>query len=255
VAEDAHDHDAQSEPPAGLGGGEQREEARSARAEAEGSSAGAAKWAAMKELEQEYPGLTVEHVRFEVVEERSEAEGGPSSRVVAIADVARWRELERKFNWPSEPADRVREILRRVVASLGLRASVDVVDSEEGLVANVSGPELGLLIGKHGLTLDALQFVCAQAAFRGAEDRRQVIVDAAGYRERRESALRRQADRGAADALRFGRAVELDSMGSQERKVVHNYLKQRADVDTHSEGEEPFRRIVITPLRGGSAAG
>ena len=80
-----------------------------------------------------------------------------------------------------------------------------------------------------------------------------VVVDAAGYRERREGALRRQADRGVADALRYGRAVELDSMGSQERKVVHNYLKDRPDVDTHCEGDEPFRRIVITPLRPGSA--
>jgi spoIIIJ-associated protein len=76
-----------------------------------------------------------------------------------------------------------------------------------------------------------------------------VVVDAAGYRERREGALRRQADRGVSDALRYGRPIELDSMGSQERKVVHNYLKDRPDVDTHSEGDEPFRRIVITPLR------
>ena len=76
-----------------------------------------------------------------------------------------------------------------------------------------------------------------------------MIVDAAGYRERRDAALRRQADRGVADALRYGRPVELDSMGSQERRTVHTYLKEHAEVDTHSEGDEPFRRIVITPLR------
>jgi spoIIIJ-associated protein len=221
-------------------------ETQGARAEAEGASVGAAKWAAMKELEQSYPGLTVEDVQFDV----SETEDGPV-RVVATARLDRWEAAERDFDWPEDPVERVREILKRVVAYLGLRASVDVVERDGELLAEISGPELGLLIGKHGQTLDALQSLCVQAAFRGSEERRRVVVDAAGYRERREAALRRQADRGVADALRYGRAVELDSMGSQERKVVHNYLQERADVDTHSEGEEPFRRIVITPLRRG----
>jgi spoIIIJ-associated protein len=217
-----------------------------ARAEAEGSSAGAAKWAAMKELERSFPGISIDHVTFEVLEPHQE---GDSVRVVATADVDRWEAAEQDFEWPAEPVERVREILRRVVAALGVRASVDVAERDGEIWAEVSGPELGLLIGKHGQTLDALQAVCGQAAFRGSEDRVPVVVDAAGYRERREGALRRQADRGVSDALRYGRPIELDSMGSQERKVVHNYLKDRPDVDTHSEGDEPFRRIVITPLR------
>ena len=229
--------------------GDESHEAGAGRAEAEGSSAGAAKWAAMKELERSFPGISVEHVSFEVVEQGPAGEEESLTRVVATADLERWRAAERDFDWPEEPVERVREILRRVVSHLGLRASVDVVERDGEIAAEVSGPELGLLIGKHGQTLDALQSICAQAAFRGAEDRLPVVVDAAGYRERRETALHRQADRGVADALRYGRAIELDSMGSQERKVVHNYLKDRVDVDTHSEGEEPFRRIVITPLR------
>ena len=141
-------------------------------------------------------------------------------------------------------------LVQRTLAYLGLRASVDVRESDEELHIEVSGPELGLLIGKHGQTIDALQFLCSQAAYRGAEDRKQVVVDAGGYRERRRGMLERQADRGAADAVRFGRAVELDSMGAQERKVVHNYLADQPGVETHSEGDEPFRRIVITPVRG-----
>ncbi len=219
------------------------------RAEAEASSAGAAKWAAMKDLERSYPGISIEQVTFEVFEEAPEGEADPVIRVVATADVDGWEAAEREFEWPDEPTERVREILKRVVSALGLRASVDVSERDGEIWAEVSGPELGLLIGKHGQTLDALQSVCGQAAFRGSEDRVPVVVDAAGYRERREGALQRQADRGVADALRYGRAIELDSMGSQERKVVHNYLKDRPDVDTHSEGDEPFRRIVITPLR------
>jgi spoIIIJ-associated protein len=223
-----------------------------ARARGEGDSVGAAKWAAMKELEHSYPGITVEHVEFEVVDQGGGEDGAPA-RVSAIADLSRWREAEREFHWPDEPTERVREILKRLIAHLGLRGSVDVVEREDEIFADVSGPELGLLIGKHGSTLDAIQLICAQAAFRGAEDRKRVTVDAAGYRERREAALRRQADKGAADALRYGRPVELDSMGSQERRVVHTYLKDRVEVDTHSEGDEPFRRIVITPLRSAPA--
>jgi len=220
------------------------------RVEADGTSVGAAKWAAMKQLEQRFPGIEVDHVEFDVLEERSESgDADGYARVSASADVSAWREAEKEFSWPDEPGERMREIVRRTIAFLGIRASVDIEESEEELRANVSGPDLGLLIGKHGQTIDSLQFVCSQAAFRGFEDRKRVVVDAGGYRERREGMLRRQADRAVSDALRYGRAIELDSMGAAERKVVHMYLKDRSDVDTHSEGDEPFRRIVITPIR------
>ncbi len=221
------------------------------RAEADGSSLGAAKWAAMKQLEQRYPGLDVEQVEFEVLEERPAAGDAEEGyvRVAAIADLDAWRIAEKDFTWPDEPRERVREIVRRTISYLGVRASVDVEETAEEVRANISGPDLGLVIGKHGHTIDSLQFLCGQAAFRGAEERKRVVIDAGGYRERRESVLQRQADRGVADALRYGRAVELDSMGAAERRVVHVYLKDRPDVDTHSEGDEPFRRIVITPLR------
>ena len=166
---------------------------------------GAAKWAAMKELERR---LSRDHGRPRRV--RGGRGGGAGedddARVAATADLSAWREAEREFHWPDEPTERVREILKRLIAHLGLRGSVDVVEHDDEIFADVSGPELGLLIGKHGSTLDAIQFICAQAAFRGAEDRKRVIVDAAGYRERREATLRRQADRGVADALRYGRA-------------------------------------------------
>jgi spoIIIJ-associated protein len=204
----------------------------------------------MKQLEHRFPGIEVDHVEFEVLEERSatgDAEG--HARVAASADVGAWRAAEQESAWPDEPAERVRGIVRRTIAFLGIRASVDVEETADELRANVNGPDLGILIGKHGQTIDSLQFICSQAAFRGQEERKRVVIDAGGYRERREAMLHRQADRGVADALRYGRAVELDSMGAAERKVVHVYLKDRSEVDTHSEGDEPFRRIVITPIR------
>jgi spoIIIJ-associated protein len=220
----------------------------SARVKAEGTSAGEAKWAAMKALERAYPGLEVTHVEFEVV---TEASGEGQAKVVAVADLSAWQRSKQEFEWPEEPTERVREILRRITAHLGLRASVDVNEEADLLTGSVSGSELGLLIGKRGQTIDAVQLLCAQAAFRGHGGRKRVIVDAGGYRERREAALRRQADRGASDALRFGREVELDAMNSQERRTVHEYLHDRPDVETHSEGDDPFRRVVISPVRPG----
>jgi spoIIIJ-associated protein len=221
---------------------------RAERVESEGGTVGEAKWSAMKQLEQRYPGLAVEHVEFEVLEERAGDGDEGFARVAASADVDAWRTSEQEFAWPDDPGERAREIVKRVVAYLGIRASVDVEETADELRVSVSGPELGLLIGKHGQTIDAVQFLCSHAAFRGVEERKAVTVDAGGYRERREAMVQRQADRGVADSLRYGRAVELDSMTSSERKVVHNYLKDRPGVETHSEGDEPFRRIVITPV-------
>jgi spoIIIJ-associated protein len=86
-------------------------------------------------------------------------------------------------------------------------------------------------------------------------DRKSVVVDAAGYRERREAALRRAADQAVTDALRYGRAVELEPMGAYERRTVHTYLRDRTEVQTHSEGDEPDRRLVVTPVQGTGDAG
>jgi spoIIIJ-associated protein len=218
-----------------------------ARVEAEASSAGEAKWAAMKALEHAYPGLDVTHVRFEVAEAGVEGQ----AKVLAVADLSAWQRSKQEFEWPEEPTERVREILRRITAHLGLRASVDVSEEPELLIGSISGTDLGLLIGKRGQTIDAIQSLCAQAAYRGQAGRKRVVVDAGGYRERRGAAIRRQADRGAADALRFGREVELDAMNAQERRTVHEYLHDRSDVETHSEGDDPFRRVVISPVRRG----
>jgi spoIIIJ-associated protein len=156
---------------------------------------------------------------------------------------------------PEEPVERVREVVSRVVVALGLDATVDVRENDEEIRATVDGPdEFGRLIGRHGQTIDALQHLAWRAAFHDSDERKAVVVDAAGYRARREEALHRQADRAASEAVRYGRPVELEPMGAAERKTVHNYLADRHDVETHSEGDEPERRLVVSPLRGGSDA-
>ena len=213
--------------------------------EAVGETLGEAKWAAMKELEPRFPGITAECVRFEVVEEPG-PDGG-TARVRAEVDEDAWRHAAEVI--PEEPAERVRALVARVVHELGLRATVDIEETEDEIRATVNGDELGLLIGKHGSTIDAVQHLAFRAAFRGHQARKQVTVDAAGYRERRETALHRMADRAAAEALRYDRAVELEPMRAPERKIVHTYLSERTDVETHSEGDEPDRRLVISPAR------
>ncbi|HEX5893477.1 MAG TPA: KH domain-containing protein, partial [Solirubrobacterales bacterium] len=128
---------------------------------------------------------------------------------------------------PEEPAERVRVVLERIVEDLGLEASISVAEGDDEIHADIEGEDIGLLIGRHGQTIDAIQLIAYQAAFRGRQDRKRVSVDAAGYRRRQGESLRRRAEVAAEDALRHGQAVEMDPMGSNERRVVHEHLRDR----------------------------
>jgi len=144
--------------------------------------------------------------------------------------------------------DRVRDLLEQVNTALGLEAEVEV-NEEDGQIRGVlHGDDLGLFIGRHGQTIDAVQHLAFKVAAQGRSPAPRVEVDAAGYRDRRRQALERQAEQAAADAVRNGRPTALDSMSANERKVVHEYLKDRDDVETYSEGTEPDRHLVVAPL-------
>ena len=144
--------------------------------------------------------------------------------------------------------DRVRDLLEQVNTALDLEAEVEV-NEEDGQIRGVlHGDDLGLFIGRHGQTIDAVQHLAFKVAAQGRSPAPRVEVDAAGYRDRRRQALERQADQAAADAVRNGRPTALDSMSANERKVVHEYLKDRDDVETYSEGTEPDRHLVVAPL-------
>lgn len=149
---------------------------------------------------------------------------------------------------PAEPAERVRAILERLVEELGLEADVSVSEDGDEIRGSVDGDDVGLLIGRHGQTIDAVQLICYQVAFRGEAERKRVSVDAAGYRERQAESLKRQAELAAEDAIREGRAIEMESMSSNERRVVHEHLRERTEVETYSEGDEPDRFVVVAPL-------
>jgi spoIIIJ-associated protein len=149
---------------------------------------------------------------------------------------------------PAEPAERVRAILERVVEALEVDADVEIDEDADEIVGRVEGEDVGLLIGRRGQTIDAVQLLCYRAAFRGVQDRKRVVVDAAGYRERRQEAIERQADRAADRALKTGKEIELEPMTPTERRVVHQHLKDRAGLDTFSEGDEPERCVIVAPL-------
>ena len=146
------------------------------------------------------------------------------------------------------PAERVRALLERVAEALGLDADVTVEQDDEAIRGVLDGDDLGLFIGRHGQTIDAVQHLAFKVANReGSRGGVRVTIDAAGYRARREQVLHRQADQAAADAIRGRRPVALDAMSATERKVVHEHLKDRDDVETHSEGNEPDRHLVVSP--------
>ena len=116
------------------------------------------------------------------------------------------------------------------------------------IAATLDGAELGLVIGKRGHTIDAIQYLANAILWRGVEgERKEVVVDAAGYRDRRRVSLEDMADRAASEALQSGRPVALEPMTAVERKIVHVHLAEREDVATSSEGTEPNRRVVVGP--------
>ena len=148
----------------------------------------------------------------------------------------------------STAAERVEDVLDAIADAIAVDADLHVTEDADGVYAEFVGDDLGLIIGHHGATIDAIQHLAYRIAFRGDGPRKQVSVDAAGYRERRAVALRAAGDQAAEAAIRDNRPVALDPMSPLERKVVHEHLKSRFDVETYSEGQEPSRRLVVAPL-------
>ena len=216
----------------------------SVQVEATGETVGEAKWAALRELEQLVPGLDREAVEFQVVSEGERGllgVGFTPAQVVASAVVAPGQDREE-----SAAAAAARELVDRIASAIG--ASVTSAASErEGVVTvTCSGADLGLLIGKHGQTIDAIQYLAnAIARIEGGDHA--VVVDAAGYRARRTASLHTVAQQAARKAAATGQRVELDPMTAVERKIVHESLKDDPEIETQSEGSEPNRYVAVLP--------
>ncbi len=224
--------------------------------EGTGETVGEAKWAALRDLERLVPGLERESVRFEVITEGERGllgVGYMPARVMAAveAPAPTVRAADPQDSDPEGQGDdesAVRELLERVAAAVSASCTVTITSREDQLVATLGGADLGLLIGRHGQTIDALQYLANALAHRRGSERR-VVVDAAGYRDRREAALHTIAQRTAERATATGSAVGLEPMTAVERKVVHEFLKDDPEVETTSEGSEPNRYVVVVPRR------
>ena len=219
--------------------------------EGTGETVGEAKWAALRDLERLVPGLDRESVRFEVVTEGERGllgVGYVPARVIAAADMPQDAPEAALSEDLGDDESAVRELLERVAAAASASCSVTITARDDQLVATLGGPDLGLLIGRHGQTIDALQYLANALAHRRGSTRR-IVVDAAGYRDRRESALRSMSQRSAERASATGAPVALEPMTAVERKVVHEYLKDDPEVETASEGSEPNRYVLVFPRR------
>ena len=222
--------------------------------EATGETVGEAKWSALRELERQRPGLDKSAVRFQVVSEGERGllgVGFTPARVIATVDAAAVAPGERAAAPVDESglAAEARELVGRIVDGIGVNAQIDVDEGEETITVSCTGPDLGMLIGRHGQTIDAIQYLANAAMYRGhSDERKEVVVDAAGYRVRRRASLEALAVRSAERALAQGEPVELEPMTAVERKVVHLRLKELDGVETTSEGTEPNRFVVVHPV-------
>ena len=220
-----------------------------------GETVGEAKWAALRELERMRPGLDKEAVRFQVVSEGERGllgVGFEPARVIASVAEAAAPAREPVVTTPrvgeSPDAALLREVVERIAYEIGVRCTVEIEETDEEIRVVCDGDDLGMLIGRHGQTIDAIQYLANAIVFRGRyEERKPLIVDAAGYRDRRQATLDALAIRMAEQAAATGQRVELEAMTAVERKIVHEKLKDDPEVETASEGTEPNRFVVIYP--------
>jgi spoIIIJ-associated protein len=214
--------------------------------EATGETVGEAKWAALRELESLVPDLDRERVQFQVVSEGERGllgVGFTPAHVIASTEPGDAFAMSADGDTASESA---REIVERIAAGIGAAVSISARERDGVVTVSCSGPDVALFIGKHGQTIDAIQYL-ANAITRAHGGDHAVVVDAAGYRARRTATLEGIARRTAQRVAATGRRAELESMTPVERKIVHEALKDDPGVETASEGSEPNRYVVVLP--------
>jgi spoIIIJ-associated protein len=219
--------------------------------EASGETIGEAKWQAMRELERLHPGLDRDAVAFEVLTEGERGllgVGTAPARVLARVNRDAIREVAEPGADVSSVGDLARDLVERIAAALGVPARVTVSEDDECVRVSVSASDAGVLIGRDGRTIDAVQHVVAAIAYRTqGEGGKAVEVDAGGYRERRKARLETTARQAADRARESGTPVQLDAMTALERRIVHLALEDVAGVETRSEGDDPERCVVVLP--------
>lgn len=185
-------------------------------------------------------GLSLDDIHIEVLEESSKGFlgilGGKNARIKAT---------------PKEENNigKTKKFLEDILAKMGLEAKVSVEENRDYIKMIIAGDSLGVIIGRRGETLDAIQYLTNLVLNRKANERRRIIIDAEGYRDRREDTLRNLAFRLSDKVKRTGQKIFLEPMNPQERRIIHTALQNDRYVTTLSEGEEPYRKVVIMPKR------
>ena len=181
--------------------------------------------------------VTSDKLEYEVVEEGSSGFLGIGSKDAVI-----------KARVKSSVQDKAKDFLRDVFEAMNLTVVVDVKydELEKTMDIDLSGDEMGVLIGKRGQTLDSLQYLVSLVVNKDVEDYIRVKVDTENYRKRRKDTLENLAKNIAFKVKRTKRPVSLEPMNPYERRIIHSSLQNDKYVTTHSEGEEPFRRVVVT---------
>ena len=155
---------------------------------------------------------------------------------------------------PDSPAGIAQQFLLELTALMGLEIGVSMaLDADGHVFATLDGDPQGILIGRRGETLDALQYLTSLKINKGRENYVRITIDSGGYRQKREEVLIRLANRMANRARKTGRRVSMEPMNPYERRIFHSALQSAPGIATHSEGEEPNRHIVITPVKDNSA--
>jgi len=184
-------------------------------------------------------GVTSDQIKYEVVEEGSAGFLGIGSKDAVIKVV---------ISSTEDPKEVAKEFLDGVFEAMQLEVNISMEfdESDKTLSIDLAGPEMGVLIGKRGQTLDSLQYLTNLAVNRSSEDYTRVKIDTEDYRRRRKETLENLAKNMASKVKRTKKAVTLEAMNPYERRIIHSALQNDNNVTTHSEGEEPYRYVVIT---------
>lgn len=157
------------------------------------------------------------------------------------------REAKVEVEYIHDPIAEGSKFLKDVLAKMNVDARIDVRPHDEGVLFDIVGNNLGIIIGRRGQTLDSLQYLVNVVSNRQSGKHTRILLDAEKYRLRRKETLEQLAERIAKKAVQTKRNVRLEPMPAAERKIIHAFLQKRPDVATFSEGEEPHRYIVVAP--------
>lgn len=180
-----------------------------------------------------------EHVKIKVLEE-------PSKGLFGIIG---FKEAKIEVEKIRNPIEEAKKFLLDIFRTMDLKCNIEVFNKEDHTVLNILGNNLGIIIGKRGQTLDALQYLTNVVVNKHGDSYTRIILDAENYRSRRKEALEQLGERLANKVLKTKRTIKLEPMSPLERKIIHTYLQNKIGIQTYSEGEEPNRRIVITTDR------